>query len=453
MAELRLLATTAIVGYGFPEESLRLGMKQSLILSVRMPAAPIRPSLPFGSGKSFTSPMAVRRDLRMMLRAAIPAGIPVMVSTCGGAGGEPHLLDVVQMVRDIARDDGLTFRMAVIHAEQDKETLKQRVNQGRVRPYSNQPPLDHAMIDRAERIVGLMGPEPYMEALDNGAQVILTGRSTDPAPWAAAGIRAQFSPGVSWYAGKMLECGAEPALPKKEDCLFVTVREDHIDIEPTSPIRRCTPMSVANFALHENSSPIYHTEPGGVLDTSECQFDAISDRAVRVSGMKWKPADKYTVKLEGVERVGFRSITICATRDPILIRTIDDYLERVHKIIDEKTHAFGVKRDQFKLAFRCYGRNGVMADREPIKNGSAHELGFVIEAVADTQDTANAVIAMTRTTMLHSDFPGRLCKEGNMAIPFSPSDFEVGPMYRFSVFHIIEPNSALEMFPIEYETV
>jgi hypothetical protein len=221
----------------------------------------------------------------------------------------------------------------------------------------------------------------------------------------------------------------------------------------SSPIRRCTPMSVANFALHENASPIFHTEPGGVLDTSECRFEAISERTVRVSGMRWKPADKYTVKLEGVERVGFRAITICATRDPVLIAGIDDYLRRVGEIVNEKTRDFGVNQDEFKLAFRCYGRDGVMAAREPLKNGDAHELGFVIEAVAETQETANAVIAITRTTMLHSDFPGRLCKEGNMAIPFSPSDIELGPMYRFSVFHIVEPDSPGELFPIEYETV
>jgi hypothetical protein len=233
MAELRLLAATAILGYGFPEESLRLGMaRHPDFLGVDAGSTDPGPHY-LGAGKSFTSRLAVRRDLRLMLRAAVSAGIPVMVSTCGGAGGEPHLQDVVQLVREIAREDGLTFRMAVIHAEQDKAKLKRRVAEGRVRPYSNQAPLDEATIDRAERIVGLMGPEPYIEALDNGAQVLLAGRSTDPAPWAAAGIRAQFPAAVSWYAGKMLECGAEPALPKKEDCLFVTVNNEYIDVEPT----------------------------------------------------------------------------------------------------------------------------------------------------------------------------------------------------------------------------
>jgi hypothetical protein len=63
------------------------------------------------------------------------------------------------------------------------------------------------------------------------------------------------------------------------------------------------------------------------------------------------------------------------------------------------------------------------------------------------------VLAMARTSMLHADFPGRLCKEGNMAFPYSPSDIELGAMYRFSVFHVVTPKDPYEMFPIDYETV
>jgi hypothetical protein len=54
---------------------------------------------------------------------------------------------------------------------------------------------------------------------------------------------------------------------------------------------------------------------------------------------------------------------------------------------------------------------------------------------------------------MHNDFPGRLCKEGNMAFPFSPSDIECGPAYRFNVYHIVEPKTPTEMFPIDYEDV
>ena len=43
--------------------------------------------------------------------------------------------------------------------------------------------------NKAERIVGMMGPEPFIRALDSGAQVVLAGRSSDPASFAATIMR------------------------------------------------------------------------------------------------------------------------------------------------------------------------------------------------------------------------------------------------------------------------
>src|SRR5690606_8444532 len=105
------------------------------------------------------------------------------------------------------------------------------------------------------------------------------------------------------------------------------------------------------------------------------------------------------------------------------------------------------------LTIRIYGLNGVMDAREPVKTTQSHELGFLLDVVARDQESANAVLALARTQMLHTDFPGRLCREGNMAFPFSPSDQEAGPVYRFSMHHVVKPRDPYEMFPIEYENV
>jgi hypothetical protein len=95
-----------------------------------------------------------------------------------------------------------------------------------------------------------------------------------------------------------------------------------------------------------------------------------------------------------------------------------------------------------------------MAAREPLMDSHPHELGFVLEVVSQhSQEMASAVLGMARTNMLHTDFPGRLCREGNMAFPFSPSDIEVGPVYRFSVYHVAELDDPTEPFPVQYEMV
>ena len=448
-----MLSTSGILGYGYAEESLKIGMSWEPHL-IGCDGGSTDPGPYYlGAGKSFVSRLSAKRDLRLMLQAAVAAKIPCIIGTSGGAGGEPHLQDTAALVREIAREEGLSFRMALIHSEQSKPSLEERVRLGQTRPLGKMKPLDAETIGRAERIVGMMGPEPFNKALDGGAQVILAGRSSDPAQWAGPAMRAGIPPAVAWYAGKMLECGAEPSVPKEPDNIFLRVREDHLVCEPPNPIRRSTPLAVANFALHENSSPIHHTEPGGMLDTSACVFEAISDRAVKISGMTWTPAEQYTVKLEGVERAGYRAITICGTRDPVLIGQIDSYLETHREKVRMKAASFGVPPEDYTMVVRTYGKDGVMAGWEPVQQITSHELGFVIEVVARTQDIANAVLAMARTSMLHADFPGRLCKEGNMAFPFSPSDIELGPMFRFSIFHVVAPRDPYEMFPIEYETV
>jgi hypothetical protein len=454
MREVRLLSTSAILGYGFPEASLQAGLERRPD-AIGVDGGSVDPGPHYlGSGKPFCSPIAIRRDLRLMLRAAVGAGVPLVIGTCGGAGGAPHLALVAGMAREIAREDGLHFKMALIEAEQDKASVRRRVAAGRVRALAGLDPLTDAVIERSERIVGMMGPEPFAAALDAGAQVVLAGRASDPASWVALAGRAGLPPAPSWYAGKMLECGATPSVPKGHDCLFVTVREDGVECEPLNPARRCTPMSIANHSLHENSSPIHHIEPGGMLDTAECRFEAVSDRAVRISGMRWVPAAVYTVKLEGVELAGYRSVCICGTRDPLLIGRLDDFLDAVRREVAVKAAAFGAAPDSYQLGIRVYGRDGVMGAREPLAGAVPHELGFVLEVVSRvSQEMASAVLGMARTNMLHTDFPGRLCREGNMAFPFSPSDIEVGPMYRFSVYHVAELDDPLEPFPIQYEVL
>lgn len=453
MKSFSMVSTSGILGYGFPEASLEAAMARSPNM-VGVDGGSVDPGPHYlGSGKPFCSTIAIRRDLRLMLRAAIANKIPMVIGTCGGAGGEPHLDLTAGLVREIAREESLHFRMAVIHAEQDKTYIKQRLAEGRVRPLGSHGSLEESTVNQAERIVGMMGPEPFMRALDQGAQVVLAGRSSDPASFAATAMRAQVPPAQAWYAGKMLECGATPSVPKGHDCLYVTVDQESVTCEPTNPARRCTPLSIATHSLHENASPCFHVEPGGLLDTSDCRFDAVSDRAVRVSGMRWTPADQYTVKLEGVELAGYRALTICGTRDPLLIGRFDNFIASVRGEVEKKAAAFGVQPSDYTLTFRCYGRDGVMSTREPVKTIQSHEVGIVADVVAKSQDVASAVLGMARTNLLHTDFPGRLCREGNMAFPFSPSDVEAGPVYRFTFNHVVEVDDPCAMFPIEYETV
>lgn len=449
---VRMVSASGILGYGFPEASLQAALaRKPHMIGVDGGSSDPGPHY-LGSGKTLNSRLAMQRDLSLLLRGAIANGIPMMVGTCGGAGGDPHLDACAEIIRDIAREHGLSFRMALIRAEQPQGFLLEQLHAGRIRPLGNAPALRGEDIVSAERIVGMMGPEPYRAALAAGAQVILGGRGTDPAPWVALAMHHGLPPAPAWYAGKMLECACNAAIPKKHDCLLVTVGEDYVEAEPLNPELRCTPMSVAVQALHENASPIIRVEPGGIVDTTDCRLEPLTDRVVRITGMRWEP-QPYTIKLEGARRVGYSAITIAATRDPGLIGQFDSFLDFVRGSTATKALALGIPPEAYQLVVRVYGRSGVMGTWEPRQDAQPVELPLIAEVVAATQETANAVLALARVTLLHSDFPGRMCREGNMAFPFSPSDIERGAVYEFMLQHVLAIDDPLRMFPISYEQV
>ncbi len=93
-----------------------------------------------------------------------------------------------------------------------------------------------------------------------------------------------------------------------------------------------------------------------------------------------------------------------------------------------------------------------MGSLEPTNEITSHEIGIVIEAVADTQQIANTICSFARSTMLHYGYNGRISTAGNLAFPYSPSDFKAGEVFAFSLYHIVEVDP-YELFPIDYVTV
>ena len=454
--ELRIIAPTAIVGYGFQESSLeRALLKDPHLIACDAGSTDPGPNY-LGMGKAFVGRDAAKRDLALMLQAAVDRGIPMIIGTSGGAGGDEHLQWTREIVEEIASENNLHFPMALIHSEQTQDYVLRKLDDGRIEPLWPLQPLERDTVIKSTNIVGMAGTEPYIEALNGGAQVVLCGRSDDAAIFAALPIKEEFDPALGWVAGKLLECGAACAVPRQKygsEGITVTVREDHIVVEPNHPGLACTPLSVSTFFLHENETPIQHTEPSGVLDLSALECEALDDRTVKITGAQFLPREKYTIRLEGVELVGYRCICVSLTRDPVLVQCIDDYLDRVRALVASRVDGMGVGPDEYRLIFRVVGKDSVMGEREPVKEVLAHELGVIMEAVAPTQDLANEILGLTRQASKNLHYDGKLCDEGCLTFPYSPSDIPVGPVYQYNILHAVEPDHPLEMFPIEYVTV
>jgi hypothetical protein len=228
--------------------------------------------------------------------------------------------------------------------------------------------------------------------------------------------------------------------------MFGYLGEDYFRLEPLNPVRKCTTLSVAAHTLYEKTNPYVLPGPGGSLDLRETTFEQETDSITIVRGSKFMPSHPYTIKLEGSRCIGFRTVSIAGTRDPVMLQEIDNIIAGVRERVADNFREAGL---EYTLNFTVYGRNGVMGGLEPTPVIDGHELGIVIEAVADTQAHADTICAFARSTMLHYGYEGRRATAGNLAFPYSPSDFHAGEVYVFSVYHLIEVDDPCELFPID----
>ncbi len=446
--EFRILSATAILGYGFPIASFEAGLARKPDLIAADAGSTDPGPYYLGAGISFTDRQAVKRDLNLMIQAGLKRKIPVVVGTAGGSGAEPHLAWCFEIIKEIAAEEKLSFKIALIHAEFEKSVILDALGNGKIRALDRAPELTRERVDCSAHIVGQMGAEPFIRAFDENPDVILAGRSYDPSVFAALPIKLGFNRALALHMGKILECAAICASPGSgSDCMFGTLTNEWFELEALNPARKCTTVSVAAHTLYEKTNPYILPGPGGHLDLRDCQFSDQGDGRIRVSGSKFVPTDPYTIKLEGARPVGFRTVSIAGTRDPIMIREIDRTIAAVRENVAE---IYKNQSWDYRLNFIVYGKDGVMGPLEPHpETESTHELGIVIEAVAETQALADTVCATARSTMLHYGYPGRIATAGNLAFPFSPSDFHAGKVYEFSVYHLLETDDPTAYFRIE----
>lgn len=448
MEEIRVLSPTAILGYGFPAESFKRGLAQKPDV-IAVDAGSIDPGPYYlGAGVSFTDRHAVSRDLEYILTAGRQWGIPVIIGSAGGSGANPHLKWTVDIMKEISAKNRFTYKLACIKGEFEKDFILKAWQKDKIKILPPGSILEQRDIERSTHIVGQMGVEPLIKALELGAEVIVAGRCYDPAVFAALPLLRGFDAGLALHMGKILECAAIAAAPGSgSDCMMGYLRKDHFLLEPLNPMRKCTTTSVAAHTLYEKSNPYLLPGPGGVIDLTGASFEQYNERVVKVSGSRFKPSECYSIKLEGAQPVGWRTISIAGARDPSFIQQVDAIIKGVEKAVSENFAE--IPRERYGLSFHVYGKNGVMGDLEPQQEITSHELGMIIEAVAESQELANTICSFARSTMLHYGYPGRITTAGNLAFPYSPSDIKMGQVYQFNIHHLLEVEDPLSVFPIE----
>jgi len=445
--EVRVLAATGMLGTGFSEASFNRALEWNPDV-IGCDAGSTDPGPYYlGAGVPMSSREAVKRDLRIMIKGGLAKGIPVLVGSAGTAGGAPHVEWTVDIVKEIAAEEGLHFRLAEIQSEISGEKLIEYFRKGKMKPLHPAPAIDESSLRRITRAVAAMGPEPYIKALEEGAQVVIAGRSSDTAIYAAVPIMKRLNHGPTWHAAKILECGAGSVEQRLyPDCMMAWIGEDHFRVEPPNPEMKCTPVSVVSHTLYENADPFRLAEPSGVLDTSRATYHQDGERGVIVRASEFHHSPTYTVKVEGVQLAGYGQIAMGEIRDPVVIRQLDDFLnDAKNRIMEKVKTSLNLDRDSYRLHFRVLGDPRPSQGR---KESEAYGVGVVIEVLAETREKAAGIMAIAWHTALHHPVKEWSGLVSQIAFPYSPPNADRGAVYQFCLNHVIEPDDPLELFPI-----
>jgi len=447
MNSVTFVSPCGMLGYGYPLQSLRTAMSCNPdFIGVDCGSTDPGPYY-LGTGKSFVHPLQLKRDVGPLLTAAGQADIPLIIGTAGGSGSNENLEFFVEILLESARENNLHFKLATIQAGIEKSVVLNALENDRISPCGFSGRLSRDDIRETNHIVAQMGTEPIIKALQKGADVIVAGRSCDTAIFASLPIMRGFNPALSLHAAKIAECGTLCATPAgANDAIICTINQGSFHVVPADPNRKCTPETVAAHSLYEQPDPNCFYEPEGKVDLSQCDFTPDDDRGVIVTGTNLIPPVSQTVKLEGTALRGYRSITIAGVRDEKCIENLDVIENSVRQAVQQNVSPT-MNADEYSLRFLRYGLDAVMGKLERSTN-KPHEVGLLIEAIAPTQQQADMLLGLARSTCLHQHFPGRKTTAGNLAFPFSPSDMQAGQVWEFSVYHLMETDDQTDLFPI-----
>jgi len=450
---IKCLAASGQLGYGIPKDAFLRGVQKTPdYIGADMGSVDPGPYF-LGSGKCAASDIGIKRDLDLVLSAAMDLSIPLLIGSAGTAGAEPHVSKVVNILKEIALKKSYKFKLAVIYSDIEKNVIKQALTEGKISPLTeNVGPLTEDLIMDSTNIVAQLGVEPFIKALQEKADVIIAGRACDTSIFTAYPIMKGYDKGLAIHMAKIVECTSQCADPGGREAMMGYLFDNYFVVETQKLKSRCTPVSVAAHSLYEQPDPYIMYEPGGILNLKDCKYERYGNAATKVSGSKWITSENYTLKLEGAKKTGYRALSLGGVRSPVMISQIKEVCKRIEEIVISLLSDYKYNVD-YKIKFRIYGIDGVMEETEPNPEFIPQEMFIVTDVVARNEDLARAACGMAKQYLLHYYYPGILATGGNLAIPFSPDVIQVGEVYEFTLYHLLSIDNPLGYCKIEYINV
>jgi len=329
------------------------------------------------------------RDFVPLMNQILPACVERNIRVTANAGGV-NVAGCAAAVREVARELGLSgkLKIGIVTGDDILDRIDDLLARGvELRNMDTDESLS-AVRDRIQSANAYLGAEPIVEALNQGAQIVITGRCTDTGLTLAPMIHEFGWSLVDWdrlasgtIAGHIIECGAQcsggncqyewqsipdlanvgfPIAEAAPDGSFVITKHEGTGGRVNVP-------SVKEQLLYEMGDPHGYITPDCVADFTTIQLAEDGPDRVRVFGIKGRAATD-TLKVSISYSAGYKAVGT-------LVYAWPDAYEKARaadKILRARLDRLGLRFDQILTEFV-----GANATHGPLAGEPSPDLGEV----------------------------------------------------------------------------
>jgi hypothetical protein len=348
------------------------------------------------------------RDFVPLMQQILPALIEKNIRVTANAGGV-NVEGCAAAVRDVARQLGLAgkVRIGTVTGDDIMPRIDELLSRGiELRNMDTGEPLA-TVRDRIQSANAYLGAWPMVEALNRGAQIVITGRATDTGLSLAPMIHAFGWAAKDWnrlaagtIAGHIIECGAQcsggncqyewRSIPNLADVGFpiaeVLPNGEFFITKHEGTGGRVSIQSVKEQLVYEMGDPHEYITPDCVADFTTIHLEDAGRDRVRVFGIEGRPATQF-LKVSISYSAGFKAIGT-------LLYSWPDAFEKAQaadKILRARLERLGLRFDQILTEFV-----GVNATHGALAGPASADLPEVQLRVGVRSEDRNAVERFTK---------------------------------------------------------
>jgi hypothetical protein len=303
------------------------------------------------------------RDFVPLMRQILPACVERNIRVTANAGGV-NVEGCAKAVREVARELGLggKFCIGIVTGDDIMGRIDDLLSRGiELRNMDTEEPLS-SIRDRIQSANAYLGAWPMAEALNRGAQVVITGRATDTGLTLAPMIHEFGWNEADWdrlaagtIAGHIIECGAQasggncqydwrnipdlanvgfPIVEAQPDGQFVVTKHEGTG-------GRVNVAGVKEQLLYEMGDPRQYITPDCVADFTTIRLEDAGSNRVRVFGIRGRPFTEF-LKVSISYSAGYKAVGT-------LVYSWPDAYEKARaadKILRARLERLGLRFDQ-----------------------------------------------------------------------------------------------------------